>query len=112
MASAMFSKAIIEGLYARGLAPRDVSRITNLPMTKVRSILVGKERLTDRIMARIERETKTTVGQLAALSMGPHGGPLTELCDMWAQFAEAPQEVGARLHPKAVKSRVQSRRAG
>jgi hypothetical protein len=89
MPSDEFSKAILEGMRVRGMAEAEIIRITGLSSAKLSAVRAGKRRLSDRVLDRIERETGVTGGQLAALSVEPDGGPLTDLCEVWGKFAES-----------------------
>jgi hypothetical protein len=96
MASEVYSKAVLAGLRARGESEIEIRRITGLSPEKLKAVRAGKQRLTHRILLRIQDESGMSPGQLAALSMEPNGGPLTQICDV---LAEARRDLRRGKHP-------------
>jgi hypothetical protein len=68
MGSAIYSKLVLEGLEKRGLQPKDVARITGLPLAKIQRIQVEKASFTNKQLDAIEEATGMSDGQIALLA--------------------------------------------
>src|SRR5690349_9785321 len=90
MATVEFSKAIIAGLRLRGYSDARIAEAVGVSTDVVPQLAEGTQRLRDSQFASIEKATQITVGQIAALTLEPDGGPLTELMDEWARVAPPP----------------------
>jgi hypothetical protein len=81
MSKMFFSKCVLKGLKARGLDLARIGGLVGWTPAEVKAGLGGKRALSDSMLDVIEQETGYSAGQLAAFSVEPEGGPLTEICD-------------------------------
>lgn len=84
-----FSQAIIAGLRRRGLVDPEIARLAGISARGVETIAQGKRTLRRGELRRVELELDVTGGQLAASTVEPEGGPLTELMNTLASARSA-----------------------
>src|SRR5205085_6366910 len=82
--SVSFSEPVLRGLRAKGVSLAAVQRATRVSARFLIEVLDGRREFTDAQIARLEALSGLTGGQLAASVLEPHGGPLTELSEIWA----------------------------
>jgi hypothetical protein len=71
------SRIIISGLMARGYSLAAVQRAGGISAAALVAMMDGRRELSDAQMRRLEAMSGMTVGQLGALALEPHGGPLS-----------------------------------
>ena len=96
MPTTEFSKAVIAGLRLRGYSDERIAEAAGVSTVAVALLADGARRLRESQLASIENETQVTAGQIAALTLEPDGGPLTELMDEWAKVAPPAARRAAR----------------
>jgi hypothetical protein len=89
-ASPDFSKAVLQGASLRGLSAPEIAKIADLPPERIDEVIAGRMTLTRAQLAAVERHTGLKAGQLAALAIEPHGGPLTEISNVLAAAMSNP----------------------
>jgi hypothetical protein len=76
---------------------------TKLAPRRFKAVRAGSVELTSRQKKAIDQLTGKTCGQLAALELEPHGGPLTELMDSWAEAVPVRQRVSTTKAKKRAR---------
>jgi hypothetical protein len=84
-----YSKAVLKALRSHGLAEHTILALTGLDAAGLAAISQGRREFTFRQIRRLEEETGKTSGQLAASTVEPNGGSLTEICNDLARFNTA-----------------------
>jgi hypothetical protein len=104
---ASYSQAVLAGLDLKGISLQKVRRGTGIPAARLAAASKGKRELTLAQLGEIETLSGFTAGQLAASITEPHGGPLTDLINGWAELH---QLVVAHSQPSRAKRRPAKRR--
>jgi hypothetical protein len=82
MPSSEFCKAVLDGMKMEGYSDKEIQNSTGISPTHLTAAQAGQRPLTTKELLAIEAATGTSAGQLAAKSLEPDGGPLTEVCDI------------------------------
>jgi hypothetical protein len=105
-----YSQAILAGLELRTISSASVREQLTIPTGRFSKILKGTAEFTDREEEKIEQFSGRTTGQLAAASIEPNGGRLTELAKLWGNVHEAAQ-AAMKAQRKPAKRAAKPRRA-
>jgi hypothetical protein len=84
-----FSQAVIAGLNLCGYSDAEIICIARLGPRHLNAIRAGQRAIGGATRRRLEDHTGKTAGQLAALTLEPNGGPLTELLEVSAKVVDS-----------------------
>ena len=84
------SNAISAGLKKSGFDPKLLHQQARIQAGRIAAVVAEHSQFSGREVELIERRSKLTDGQLAARSIEPDGGSLTDLMDEWASVAVSP----------------------
>jgi hypothetical protein len=100
-----FSRMVLSGAQARGLTLTAIRRATGVSGDRLISVLDGRREFTERQLERIESIARLSRGQLAALSLEPQGGPLTEITDVLASARQSLSKASRSERARKTKGR-------